>query len=140
MFYYQHNQSPDWAWFCQGDIEENQDPGDDCANEVAWNSDYRLEDATEADGTIAADETGDLPQHVAAAIAEYVSEQSLESDASITYSYLAWEDGYDQGADVQLSADGAESLGYTVTGMPEYGMTLTFRTDADGTNFVCKDL
>ncbi len=140
IFSFQNNQSPEWAWFCEGTVDPNVDPGDTCANEVAGNSDYRLEDSVEAEGTVVVSAAASLSPHLAAAVTEYAAESNLASDASVSYSAIEWHATYNDGADVSMSATGAEDLTYTVTGSAQWGITLTFRTDANGTDFVCKGL
>jgi hypothetical protein len=108
VFYYQHNQSPDWAWFCEGPVDENVDPGDECATEVSGGSDYRLEDTSEGEGSVDVSNADSLAPHVAAAVNEYAAESSLGADATVSYTYFAWDATYNVGAEVKLSAAGAE--------------------------------
>ncbi len=139
LFYYQHNQSPDWAWFCGGEASPS-DPGETCASNVAGSSDYRVEHTREGSGSVTVAEADGLGPHVAGAIAEYAAETNLGASDAVDYAFVAWDAQYNTGADVQLSAAGKPAVGYTVTGEPEWGMTITFRTDANGTDFLCKDL
>lgn len=140
LFSYQHNQSPDWSWYCEGPVDENVDPGDECATQVAGNDDYRIEDVDSAEGEVALSDADSLLPQVAAAVKEFAAESNLSSDASVSYAYSAWKSGYSEGADVTLNAAGASEIGYTVTGDTQWGMTITFRTTAEGTDFLCKEL
>lgn len=140
IFSYQHNQSPDWSWYCEGPVEQNQDPGDECATQVTGNDEYRLEDLEDVEGSVTVSDAASLPPHVAAAVTEYAAEGNLADDATVSYSGKTWSSGYDEGADLVLAADGAAQIGYTLTGDPQWGLTITFRTDAEGTNFYCKEL
>lgn len=140
LFYFQHNQSPDWAWFCEGVVDENVDPAEDCATDVAGSSDYRLEDTTEGEGSVDVSDADTLAPHIAAAVKEYAAETGLSSDASVRYTFFEWHATYNEGANVQLSSDGVADIGYTLTGSTQYGITITFRTDANGTDFLCKEL
>lgn len=139
IFYYQHNQSPDWAWFCEGQ-ETGTDPGDTCATSVAGSSDYRLEDTQEGSGSVTVADAGTLPVHIAAAISEYASETGLGATDAVDYSFSSWSATYNEGAEVRLTASGTEEISYTLTGSEQWGITITFRTDANGTDFLCKDL
>ena len=140
VFYYQHNQSPDWGWICEGTVDDNVDPGDECATEVAGSSDYRIEDTSEGDGESNVGDADSLNPHVAAAVKEFAAENGLSTDASVSFEFFAWNATYNEGAEVKLSADGATDAAYTLAGSPEWGISLVFKTDANGTDFVCKDL
>ncbi|MBW2456342.1 MAG: hypothetical protein JRI68_17615 [Deltaproteobacteria bacterium] len=141
LFYYQHNQSPDWAWFCPTDGQPSvEEPDEDCVMAAISHSDYDVQDVTEGSGTTAAGDTANLAPAVAAAVTEYVAVEGIASGASVTYDYALWAGYYTNGAEVTLSADGQATVAYVVTGDPQWGMTIVFRTDDSGSAFVCKEL
>jgi hypothetical protein len=81
-----------------------------------------------------------LPIQIQKAVEEYAREQSLASNTGVEFTALMWDAQYNVGANVTLTVGGNEPITYTVTGDAQYGITLTFRTDENGTDFVCKDL
>lgn len=141
LFYYQHNQSPDWAWFCAAEGEPTaEEPDEDCVTAAVSHSDYDVEDVADGSGSTPAGETSDAPPQVAAAFAEYVAIEGVSPGAPVDYAYQVWQGYYTHGADVSLSAEGHADVTYVVTGDPEWGMTIVFRSDQAGTSFVCKEL
>ncbi len=141
IFYYQHNQSPDWAWFCDSsNFPVEPEPDEDCVTSALFNHDYDVQDVETAQGVINAgdwDTQGML--HVNAALKEYGETQGLSSNTPITYEATVWAGYYNQGGNVSLKADGADDIRYVVTGNPDYSMKLTFIEDAGGVRFYCKD-
>lgn len=140
LYYYQHNQSPDWAWYCVAEGEPPmEEPDDDCFRQPIWNSDYTVEDVTEGSGFVPAGETPALPPQVVVALAEYVDVEAVGNGEDVTYDYTLWDASYAHGAEVTLVAPNRPAATYVVAGEPEWGMTIVFRTDeASGTSYVCK--
>jgi hypothetical protein len=141
LFYYQHNQSPDWAWFCptegQPTVEE---PHEDCVTSAIGHSEYDVEDVSEGSGSTPAGETPNQAPAVAAAVAEYVSAEAVGNGEDVTYDYALWAGYYTNGAEVTLTAANRPTVTYVVTGDPQWGMTIVFRSDDNGTTFICKEL
>ncbi len=141
LFYYQHNQSPDWAWFCPTDGQPTvEEPDEDCVTSAIGHSEYDVEDLSEGSGSTPAAETTNLPPAVAAAVTEYVAVETVGNGEEVSYDYALWAGYYTNGAKVTLSAENHPTVTYVVTGDPEWGMTIVFRSDDNGTTFVCKEL
>jgi hypothetical protein len=141
IYYYQHNQSPDWGWYCAEPGEEPmEEPDEDCFRDPIEHSRYDVEDVTEDSGSTAADDTANLPPAVAAAVTEYGLVEGVPADAYVAYDYRLWAGYYTNGAEVTLTAEGHPEVTYVVTGDPEWGMQIVFRTDSSGTSYVCKEL
>jgi hypothetical protein len=141
LYYYQHNQSPDWGWYCAADGEEPmEEPDEDCFREPISQSDYDVEDVSEASGTTPAGETPNLPPQVAAAVTEYVEVEAVGNGEDVAYDYALWAGYYTNGAEVTLSAPNRPEVTYVVTGEPDWGMTIVFRIDSSGPSYVCKEL
>lgn len=139
IYYYQHNQSPDWSWFCVGGtaVEE---PDEDCAIEVIFNQDYSAQDVEEGQGVHPAGETPQLDPAIAAAIREYETSQTVGNGDDVNYAYKLWASNYENGAEVTLSAENRPEITYVVVGDPQYGMTIALQSDDNGTSFLCKEL
>ena len=139
VFYYQHNQSPDSAWFCPEGAEV-EEPDEDCVMSVLYNHEYDLSDTTQSSGTATLGENDDLSLHVAGALDAYAVAEGLTLGASVTYDATEWSASYTQGASVRMSAEGTTEATYVVLGDADYGMTVALRNDDSGTTFVCTEL
>jgi hypothetical protein len=140
-YYYQHNQSPDWAWFCADEHEEPMaEPDEDCFQDAVSHSDYNVEDVSSASGVTAAGERTGLPPAVAAAVAEYAAAEGVGAADEVSYEYRLWAAGYTGGAEVTLAAAGRSTVTYVVAGDPEWGLRIVFREDEAGVSFLCKEL
>jgi hypothetical protein len=140
VFYYQHNQSPDWAWFCGSEGTALPEPDEDCAAAIVGHSDYRVEDVSEGSGVAPSGEVAGLSAQVGAAVEEYVATRDVAPTADVAYAFTAWAGTYVEGAEVTVSAEGSPEVTYVVVGDPQWGLTIALVTDASGTSFVCKEL
>lgn len=136
LYYYQHNQSPDWAWFCDGAAVE--EPGE-CVNEVL--GEHHRASPRAASGTVAAGSSVDgAPKHVDAAIAEHVASAGIAAGAQLSYSYRHWAEGFSEAAEVKVRAGDGPEVTYFVTGDPEYRLTIAVRSDVSGAAILCKEI
>lgn len=141
LYYYQHNQSPDWAWFCAAEGEPTiEEPDEDCFRDAVSHSSYGVEDVSQASGATPAGETPNLPPAVAAAVVEYVAVEGVGNGEDVRYDYRLWAGHYTNGAEVTLTADNRPEVTYVVAGEPEWGMRIVFRSDEGGLSFLCKEL
>jgi hypothetical protein len=138
VFYYQHNQSPDWAWFCPGEAAE--EPDEDCFMSILYNNSYDAADVTTGDGSssVASAEADDLGVAVAASLKQYAVDYAVGEDVALSYEFSLWQASYDDGAEVTVSsADGPEAT-YLVLGDGQYGLTIAMKTTSEGPPaFVC---
>lgn len=138
IYFYQHNQSPDWAWFCAGDTELSE-PDEACVREITYNSSYGASDVTTGEGAIAlGDDLSSLPPQVVAAIEDYTVDMDPGTDVSFTYDI--WSAYYVDGASIGFTSSARQHMTYVILGDPEYGMTITYVTDEDGTSLWCQEL
>lgn len=138
VLYYQHNQSPDWAWFCPGATEADaaQEPDESCFMQVLYNQDYDAADVTEGSGTATAGDTGELPKAVGAALDAY----GAETGTILDYDFRLWDAAYNDGAEVTVSAEGNAPATFVVTGDGEWALTVVMKSTSEGTSFVCQQL
>ncbi len=140
LFYFQHNQSPDWAWFCPEDIEQVVEPDEDCVMDIVSHQGYGVEDITEGQGSVSVgDDLSHLPRQVAAAIADYTDDH-IEVGTVVEFSYELWNSNWAVGAEVAFSCTQRQHMSYVILGDPNWGMRLTYLTDEDGTSLVCREL
>ncbi|MBX3258391.1 MAG: hypothetical protein KIS78_00880 [Labilithrix sp.] len=140
ILYYQHNQSPDFAWFCGEGPVAAVDPDEDCVSAMLGNRSYRAADVREGSGTHAAGAPSSVSPAVDAALGEYASTAGLAAGASIEYAFRSWTASYSSGAEVTLRAEGEAEVTYVVVGEPQWGMTIALATSGGATSFVCKEI
>ena len=131
ILFYQHNQSPDWGWFCPGEAAE--EPDEDCFMEIVYHQEYDTADVTTDSGTATVGDTDQLPVAVAAAVKELGAEAGTE----VSFEYSLWNNGYNDGAEVTVSAEGASPTTFVVTGDGEWGLWVVMKTTEEGTSWVC---
>jgi len=133
VLFYQHNQSPDWGWFCPGQAAE--EPDEDCFMQVLYHQDYAAADVTTDSGTATAGETSELPVAIAAALDEYGAPAGTE----LSFEYSLWDNGYNHGAEVTVAAEDATPATFVVTGDGEWSLTVVMKTSEDDISWVCAD-
>lgn len=131
ILFYQHNQSPDWRWFCPG--PEAAEPDEDCFMSILYHQNYTAADVTTDSGTATAGDVDALPVAVAAALNAYGAAAGTE----LSFEYRLWHNGYDDGAEVTVSAEGSSPATFVVTGDGEWSLTVVMKSTDEGISWVC---
>lgn len=133
ILFYQHNQSPDWRWFCPG--PEAEEPDEDCFMEIVYHQEYDAADVTTDSGSATAGDVDELPVAVAAALNEYGAAAGTE----LSFEYRLWNNSYNDGAEVVVTAEGASPATFVVTGDGQWGLTVVMKSTDEGVSWICAD-
>jgi hypothetical protein len=138
-YYHQSNQSPDWAWFCDGAAAA--EPDDDCIRNVRGGFPRPGVAPIEGSVTAGAQAEHELT-HVEAAVDEYLATVTVPAGEGVSYAYRRFDGDYEFAAEVKVSAAGHPAITYVVSGDPRNdgaaGLTIVLKTDASGSEFLCR--
>lgn len=132
---YFHNQSPWVDWYCAREGEApapNAEPSEWCASAMISSIPHDQDEDGDSGGVVPSDEATPFANHAAAV---YRKALELDDDVQVVYDGRAWTDGWVEGAELTVKAEGHEAATYLLGGDSE--VWALFERTADGDVALC---